>query len=175
MRIRQVKPAYFKDARIAALAPAVRLTYIGLWMLADDAGYYRWDVAEAGLELYGYESRGKRERDVTNHLAALIEAGRVDDLGCGHVLIPTLTDHQRFGGPGKRVTTYQTEHARECPRVPADARDTPLIPGTVRNGTEREGDGKERNGTVGAHKRDDDETTEFTALVGIPTFMGGKA
>lgn len=170
-----MKPAYFKDARIAALTPAVRLTYIGLWMLADDAGYYRWDVAEAGLELYGYESRGKRERDVTNHLGALVTAGRVEDLGCGHVLIPTLVDHQRFGGPGKRVTTYQVEHARECPRVPADTRDSPLIPAPVRNGTERVR-GMERNGdgTVDARKRDDGET-EFQRLVGRPVAIGGDA
>lgn len=168
-----MKPSYFKDARIAALTPAVRLTYIGLWMLADDAGYYRWDVAEAGLELYGYESRGKRERDVTNHLAQLVAAGRVVDLGCGHITIPTLTDHQRFGGPGKRVTTYQVEHTRDCPRVPADTRDSPLIPDTVRNGTERKGDGTERYGTVDARNRDDDET-EFRRLVPLPTALGGR-
>ncbi len=174
MRIRQVKPSFFKDARIAALTPAVRLTYIGLWMLADDAGYYRWDVAEAGLELYGYESRAKRERDMTAHLAALVAADRVTELGCGHILIPTLVDHQRFGGPNKRVTTYMQEHARDCPRVPADARDSPLIPGTVRNGTERYGNGTERNGTVGALTRDEGET-EFQRLVGLPTSLGGKS
>jgi hypothetical protein len=174
MRIRQVKPSFFKDARIAALTPSVRLTYIGLWMLADDAGYYRWDVAEAGLELYGYESRGKRERDVTRHLAALVVAGRVDDLGCGHVLIPTLTDHQRFGGPTKRVTTYQREHA-DCPRIPANPRGSPLIPGTVRNGTERKAVG-ERNGdgTSDARRRDDETESDFRQRAGIPAFMGGN-
>lgn len=169
-----MKPAYFKDARMASLSPAVRLTYIGLWMLADDAGYYRWDPAEAGLELYGYESRSKRERDVTAHLAALVEAGRVDDLGCDHIVIPTLVDHQRFGGPTKRVTTYQTEHVRECPHIPAGPRDSPLVPGTVRNGTERYGDGTERYGTVDARERDDRPESEFRRLVGLPAVMGGK-
>jgi hypothetical protein len=172
MRIRQVKPSFFKDARMAELPAPVRLTYIGLWMLADDAGYYRWDVAEAGLELYGYESRTKRERDVAKHLEALVKAGRVTDLGCGHVLIPTLTDHQRFGGPTKRVTTYQREHA-DCPRIPATPRDSPPIPDTVRNGTERYGDGTERSGTVDARKRDDETESDFKARVGIPAFMGG--
>lgn len=180
MRIRQVKPSFFKDARIAELTPAVRLTYIGLWMLADDAGYYRWDAAEAGLELYGYESRGKRERDVTAHLAALVAAERVTLLSdpkfgyecCEHIFIPTLTDHQRFGGPTKRVTTYQREHA-DCPRIPADTRDSPPIPDPVRNGTERYGDGTERYGTVDARKRDDETETEFRKRVGLPAFMGG--
>ena len=170
MRIRQVKPSFFKDARIADLSPAVRLTYIGLWMLADDGGYYRWDAAEAGLELYGYESRTRREKAVTDHLEALVTAGRIvrfPDLICDHIHIPTLVDHQRFGGPTKRVTTYQVEHARCAPRIPATPRESP--PGTVRNGigTERNGDG-----TVDARKRE--EETEFQRLVGIPAALGGS-
>lgn len=173
MRIRQVKPSFFKDARMAELTPAVRLTYIGLWMLADDAGYYRWDVAEAGLELYGYESRTRREKDVGKHLEALVGAERIVNLGCGHVFIPTLTNHQRFGGPTKRVTTYQREHA-DCPPLPADTRHSPPLPDTVRNGTERNGN-EERNGTelVDTRKRDDETESEFKARVGIPAFMGG--
>lgn len=181
MRIRQVKPSFFKDARIAELTPAVRLTYIGLWMLADDAGYYRWDAAEAGLELYGYESRGRREREVAAHLAALVKADRVVLLSdpkfgyeaCPHVFIPTLTDHQRFGGPTKRVTTYQREHA-DCPRIPADTRVSPPLPDPVRNGSGTgNGSGTERSGTVDAHKRDDETESEFRDRVGIPAFMGG--
>lgn len=178
MRIRQVKPSFFKDARIAALTPAVRLFYIGLWMLADDAGYYRWDAAEAGLELYGYDSRAKRERDVTAHLAALVVAERVVDLGCGHVLIPKLADHQRFGGPTKRVLTYEKEHLR-CtpPRIPAGTRVSPPIPGTVSNGSGKgNGTGTERNGSelVDARKREDETESDFRSRVGTPEFMGGR-
>jgi hypothetical protein len=157
VRIRQVKPSFFKDARIAEMTPAVRLTYIGLWMLADDAGYYRWDPAEAGLELYGYESRTKRERDVTAHLARLVEAGRVADLKCGHIVIPTLKDHQRFGGPTKRVLTYEREHLTCAPpKRPAPPRDSPPIPDPVWNGS---GNGTERNvdGTVDPRERETEE------------------
>ena len=62
MRIRQVKPSFFKDPLMAELTPPVRLFYVGLWMLADDAGWFRWDVAEVGNELYGYEPRGRISR-----------------------------------------------------------------------------------------------------------------
>lgn len=180
MRIRQVKPGFFKDARVAALRPAVRLTYIGLWMLADDAGFLRWDASEAGLELYGYESRAKRERDVTAHLAELVAAGRIVDFGCGHVSIPTLTDHQRFGGPTKRVLTFEREHLKcAIPRIPATPRESPPLPDPVRirNGTERE---QERNGSERAARAPDDaqpseETeSEFRQRTGLPSFMGGK-
>jgi hypothetical protein len=167
VRIRQVKPSFFKDARIAELPPAVRLTYIGLWMLADDAGYYRWDPAEAGLELYGYESRTKRERDVTAHLARLVEAGRVADLKCGHIVIPTLKDHQRFAGPTKRVLTYEREHVkcappRISPQVPAGI--TPF-PDTVRSVADVEQE-PERNGagTVSAHENEDERTALLAAF-----------
>ena len=52
MRIRQVKPAFWTDARIAALPAPARLFYIGLWMVADDAGWLRWDPSQIANELY---------------------------------------------------------------------------------------------------------------------------
>lgn len=182
MRIRQVKPSFFKDARIAALTPAVRLFYIGLWMLVDDAGYYRWDAAEAGLELYGYDSRTKRERDVTAHLASLVAAGRVIDLDCGHIVIPSFTDHQRFAGPTKRFLGYEREHVkcampRTSPQVPAVSRTSPQVPAPVRIGTGTELEPvRNVSELVDARKRDDDETeSDFRARVGTPEFMGGRA
>lgn len=66
-RIRQIKPSFFKDPDMAALTPPVRLFYVGLWCLADDAGYYRWDVAEVGIELFGFDgpAGGRRPRAAT--------------------------------------------------------------------------------------------------------------
>ncbi len=136
MRIRQVKPGFFKDARMAELSPEERLFYIGLWMLADDAGYLRWDPAEAALELYGYDPRDQRERAVTDHLAVLIAAGRVTNLECGHLFVPTFTTHQRLAGPTSRVLTYEREHLKcYAPRIPAGVRDDPTSPDPVRSGT----------------------------------------
>lgn len=130
---------------MAALSPSVRLFYIGLWMLADDAGYIRWDADEAAIEIYGYESRGRRDRLVTDNLAALVTVGRVVDLKCGHLRIPTLTDHQRFGGATKRVLTFEREHL-SCapPPLPADPRGDPPPPAAVRIGT---GNGSVRKGS----------------------------
>ena len=141
MRIRQVKPAFFKDARIAELAAPVRLFYIGLWMLADDAGWLRWDVAEVGNELYGYEPRKSRERHAAQYLADLVGSGRVLQHPCGHVEIPSFMEHQRLAGTTKQVRTTLNEHASRCtPQPPADTRGSPQSPDTVRNGigTERE-------------------------------------
>lgn len=130
MRIRQVKPAFWADARIAALPAPARLFYIGLWMTADDAGWLRWDPSQIANELYGYESRRKRERDVETFLALLVEAKRVTVHPCGHVEIPTMTTHQHLSVASKQVRTIQREHA-DCggsKRVPAETRDDPQMP-----------------------------------------------
>ena len=185
MRIRQVKPEFFKDGRIAELTPVARLAYIGLWMLADDGGWFRLDVPAIALELFGYEPRAERETTVAEILEALILAERIEVHDCGHARVPTLVDHQRFGGETKRVYTIRREHEK-CPRgpagvageplsgpIPAGARGSPLVPDPVRNGTERSG--TVRQGSVNARKRDDETESEFRLRVGKPSFMGGDA
>ena len=186
MRIRQVKPSFFKDPLMAELSPAVRLFYVGLWMLADDAGWFRWDAAEVGNELYGYEPRGRRERNVATYLDAIVTAGRVTRFDCGHIFIPTLTDHQRLAGLTKQVRTAVREHEKECiPQPPADPRDDPQSPDTVRNGIGKGTgtvDGTVRNGSerLSAPPRADDNPREgetesdFRKRTGVPVFMGGK-
>jgi hypothetical protein len=183
MRIRQVKPEFWKDPDLAKLPLTARLAYIGLWGLADDAGWLRLDVPSIALELFGYESRNRRERMIVGALEELVAAKRVESHECGHALIPTLVDHQRFAGETKRVYTVLKEH-RGCPRVPAGnrgdeapehepagPRGSPRFPAAVRN--------KERNGSGSkgqvdtARKRDDESESEFRLRVGTPAFMGG--
>jgi hypothetical protein len=127
MRIRQVKPAFWTDPRVAALPPAARLFYIGLWMEADDAGWLRWDVPQIANELYGYESRRRRERDVESYMALLVDANRVVIHPCGHVEIPTMTNHQHLSVQSKQVKTFWREHAG-CIDSPANTRGDPPTP-----------------------------------------------
>lgn len=127
MRIRQVKPAFWSDAVVAALPAPVRLFYIGLWMVADDAGWLRWDPSQIANELYGYESRRRRERDVEAFLAQLVKVNRVVVHDCGHAEIPKLTTHQHLSIASKQVRTIQREHA-DCTRPPAETRGDPPTP-----------------------------------------------
>jgi hypothetical protein len=154
MRIRQVKPAFWTDAKVAALPPAVRLFYIGLWMEADDAGWFRWDLSQIANELYGYESRKKREREVSAYVDLLVKSERVVIHPCGHAEIPRLTDHQHLSVSTKQVKTFLREHAacNASPPTPAETREDPPLPaskgkglGTGKgggNGQVREGNGK---------------------------------
>jgi hypothetical protein len=148
MRIRQVKPSFWGDAVLAAATEQTRLFYIGLWMLADDTGWLRWDPAEVGHELYGYEPRRGRERHVSTMFADLVERGRVELHDCGHAFIPTLRDHQRFASPDKQVRTIEREHAA-CRAQSAETREPPQVPAETRNGTERIGTVRKGEGVGG--------------------------
>src|SRR5688500_9893628 len=106
MRIRQIKPAYWVDARVQKeLSAEEREIYIGLWMQADDAGWFECDAAVIGAELLRYEAVPEREDKIERTLARLAAIGRIQVLDCGHALVPTLTRHQRFAGKTKRVYT----------------------------------------------------------------------
>ena len=153
MRIRQVKPDYWRDEIIAAMPDSVSRFYIGIWQEADDAGWLRWNVAEIALDLYGYEPRSRRERWVAERGKALAEAGRLVFHDCGHAYGPKLTKHQKFGG--RPVYTQRDAHARECAPPRADA---PHGKGRVEVEV---GNGQESNGSA-----IDIETTELATVIG---------
>ena len=131
MRIRSVKPEFWEDEDVAALPPLTRLYFIGLWNLADDAGYLRWSVVGVAAALFRYDSKGRRERAVTDAMARLVTAGMAEVLDCGrHALVPNLPKHQRLSGETRRVHTYLREHEEEAsPHIPAEERgESPHIP-----------------------------------------------
>jgi hypothetical protein len=134
MRTRQVKPEFFRDAKLRGLTHFGRLLYIGLWCEADDGGWLRWEPDQLMLDLFPYEVGDDTAHAIDRAGAELEKLGRLKRFKCGHAYVPKLTDHQRFSGLTKRVYTITTEH-ESCkrPRVPAGARGSP--PGSVRFGS----------------------------------------
>lgn len=117
MRVRLVRPAFWSDAKMAALPVPVRLTYIGLWCLADDAGVFVWDAQEIAAELYRFEAVKHRERAVIDHLDVLLTAGRLELLSCRrHARIPTLPLHRAKGG--ERSFWLWDRHKQHCTTSP---------------------------------------------------------
>lgn len=175
MRIRQIKPAFWSDGRIAELPESTRLFYVGLWMIADDAGWFRWDPVEVSRDLYGYEGRTRRERRTATMFDQLVTIGRIVLHECGHAEVPKLGNHQHLAGTAKQVRTAFNEHLRECVSpTPATPREVPPIPVETRLGKEREGKGMEggqvREGTVTARasaealaRRDEEDAAEAEA------------
>lgn len=155
MRIRQLKPEYWTDPVTARLSDTAQLLYIGLWNVADDAGFLEWDAEVIGAHLRPYEVPKVRVRRIEKAAAELVAAGRMQMLACGHAVIPTLPVHQRLSGAAKRVLTEQKKHeARRCPRIPADSRGFPHIPDTERNGIGTVGNGMERKGSADAREQE---------------------
>lgn len=99
MRTRLIRPEFWADSTMADFSDGTRLTYIGLWCLADDDGYFRWSIRDIAAELYRYEPPRRREVRVRRQLDAIVAAARVRVLDCGkHGLIPSLPKHRVKGG-----------------------------------------------------------------------------
>lgn len=144
MRIRSVKPEYWKDARLhntPGITADVREFYIGTWGLADDTGWLRWDIPAIGAELYAYRPARTREHNIAQWSERLVKLRRLVIGDCGHAFVPKLSQHQRIGG-------NKTDHiAREHQRcaLPQSVRTDTDKDGQVRTGGEvKGGEGKER-------------------------------
>ena len=135
MRIRQIKPGWWLDKALRrGLSADAREFYIGLWMLADDAGWIEWDVERIAAELYpfGVGSDGllsadpleARESSVSVWTAQLVALCPADPHlvmePCGHARLPKLASHQKLGG--RPVYTVRDKHARVCAPLRAVAR-----------------------------------------------------
>ena len=146
MRIRQIKPEFWSDSEMAALPYPVRLIYIGLWCVADDAGYIEWRPDRIAHDLLGYESTKTRERHLVEWAEELVRTGHLQILGCGCALIPTLQKHQRISG--KQNFRYREAHGKHLPLTGK----RPIAPEVEVE--------VERNGTVGnGSARGSEETT----------------
>lgn len=150
MRIRQIKPEFFRDREMASLSADQREFYVGLWLESDDSGWLRWDVVQIGADLYPFRGATHRERQCARWGDVLDGMGKIQRFSCGHAWLPNLTTHQKFSGQTKQVHTFKNEHARCSPPVPADSRGDPPTPD--RKGTERLGNGK---GGSGGTNQDD--------------------
>lgn len=139
MRIRQIRPEFFTDPVVSRLPVSTRLTYIGLWCIADDAGWFRWDEAQIGAVLLPYDHPKHREAAIQKDMGRLAEVGRLKFHECGCVEIPTLAKHQRSGGKPSFVARdeHRKRHSTDGP-VPIQTKTVVTERNvTVGNGTER--------------------------------------
>ena len=151
MRIRQIVPGFWGDVVMQKqLSCGERLFYVGLWMLADDAGWFRSDVEEITAEVFRYEPVDAREAAATEMLEHLSKLNRIELVACGrHGRIPALPVYQRISEAKKSFKVLR-EHEERCadPGKPRGSDTGPGEPasshgGPSRNETER--DGRETN------------------------------
>lgn len=180
-RIRQIKPSWFldKDLHRGASADA-REFYIGLWMLADDAGWMVWDVERIAAELYPYEALRRRERNVTKWSETLAtldsESPHLQIFDCGHACVPKMAAHQRIAG--KVSVGIRDKHREMCRGMGSQLRLTMATergePKVATDSHGRVGNGKERNGSALAPEGDGAARSEFREKVSLAVALGGK-
>lgn len=155
MRIRQIKPSWFLDKELRRGTTAdAREFYIGLWMLADDAGYLIWDEERVAAELYPFDQIARRERNVAKWSDVLErlspDAPHLVVWDCGHACVPKMPGHQRIAGT--RTDTVQRVHEGDPKRLvpPPDPCKRARSRVSLQVATSSPGIGMgSRNGTVG--------------------------
>lgn len=117
LRIRSIKPDFWKDEGLAELSASTRLLFIGLWMLADREGRLEYRPAKIRAEIFPYHP----EEPVEKQIKQLIK------LGCLEPYNVDSKDYLEISGFSK----HQRPNHREQPSVlPARAR--PGTPGQDR-------------------------------------------
>lgn len=142
MRIRTIKPEFFRDGTVVELPYVARLVFIGLWCCADRAGRLEDRPRDLQLSLLP----GDPDEDVDDilnvlHSSDLIERYVVD--GHGYIAIKNFEKHQRITGtealnPSKHPGPPENHSGNTSEAPTKHSRHT----GRERKG--REGKGKEK-------------------------------
>jgi hypothetical protein len=92
VRIRALKPGFFKNEQLAELSPWHRLCFQGLWLCADRAGRLQDRPKRLKAEIFPYD-----DLDVNTLLWDLAQSGFIVRYAVGghpYVWIPTWDEHQ---------------------------------------------------------------------------------
>jgi hypothetical protein len=123
MRIRTIKPSFWRSDDITALPMELRLLFIGLWSYVDDNGVGIDDYRQIAADLFALEEDQAAIRSfVRDGLATLsrrLQVVRYMIAGKPYLFIPTWDLHQKVDRPAKA----------RYPRPPAD-----FDPSTSKNG-----------------------------------------
>jgi hypothetical protein len=153
MRGRYIMREYWGDSDLfLRLTPQEREVYVGLWMLADDAGWMPRDVPAIAAALYRYEDRAPREAIVSDVLTKLRDMGKIE----GHRCCVYLPSVERYPRAGKKSTEHRENHVRHSnrnERIQTDTNPSP-VPSLRNPSLPVVADAPEPNGTGGASLKD---------------------
>jgi hypothetical protein len=149
MRIRSIKPEFWRSDDIDRLDWATRLLFIGLWSYVDDNGVGRDRESDIAADLFsGDLSRDPRDTlaTVSGGLQKLSEGGQIARYtveGKSYLFVNSWAKHQRIDKPAKGrypLPTCEDAIPRETLATPSrEVRDTPA-PGTGEQGNRGTGE-----------------------------------
>ena len=154
MRIRTIKPEFFKHDELAELPPLIRLLFVGLWCVADCAGRLQDRPARIKAEVLPYD-----KCDVVAAIELLTQKGFISRYQVGTVNLIQINNFRKH----QRITGKEAETPSKFPaQFPSNDSDT-VLDSDERSGkplgnigetpetTGREGKGKEGKGMDGKH------------------------
>jgi len=99
-RIRTIKPEFFWDIKIGKLSPYARLTFIGLWCLADDYGTLNMHPLVIKGQLFPFDP----DVDIEACLQELENQKLILRYGPEkiYIFIPNFTKHQKINRPSEQ-------------------------------------------------------------------------
>lgn len=166
MRIRSIKPEFWRSADVAQFPRDIRLLFLGLWSYVDDNGVGIDDYRLIAADLFPLDDDQAETREfVRDGLARLSRECREGssmplivryEVNSKRLLAITGWKHQRIDKPGKPrfagpseedLTRGIEEAAREFATVSRDARDT-LVPGTGEQGNRGTGETHSPNAAI---------------------------
>ena len=171
MRIRSIKPDFFKDDELAALPPLARLLFVGLWCMADCEGRLEDRPSRIRAEVLPYD-----ECDVDDLLSALHAAEfitRYDVPPRSYIEVMSFKKHQRLSGieASKESELPGLDHpeaTEKQSRSGAEAIEKRPMSRKGREGKGREGNGRRRasgEALAAAARRSPRDESEWLAYV----------
>lgn len=98
LRGRYLMREYWADAVLFTRTTAdVRELYQGLWMLCDDEGWMRKNIAEIAASLYRFEAPEQRNASTASRVGILKALGKVKTYRCGCMWLPSVARYPRAG------------------------------------------------------------------------------
>lgn len=114
LRGRYLMREYWSDSDLfLRLTAEERELYVGLWMLADDAGYLPRDVPAIAASLFRYLDRAPREKRVRDGLDRLRDLEKLVSHRCC-LYLPAVS---RYPRAGKKSLEHLEEHRRHSSAV----------------------------------------------------------
>ncbi len=105
MRIRTIKPEFWRSDDITALSREDRLLFIGLWSYVDDNGVGIDDYRRIAADLFAFEDDQKEIRDFVREGLATLSRGllivRYEVEGTKYLHVASWKKHQRVDKPNR--------------------------------------------------------------------------
>lgn len=155
MRIRSIKPEFWRSPDISCLAIEDRLLFVGLWSYVDDNGVGEDREAMISADLFADDlARDPRETfaRVSRGLSKLSEAGRIVRYTVARrdfLEITNWSKHQRIDKPGKARLPHHHAAGAVIREGVASLPET-LAPGTGDQGTGEQGNREQGTGSEGS-------------------------